>query len=283
MRGLKILLTVALVSLVAGGAYAAQMPAASQSGEGEINIMNYKAPTGPEMTPLAAVTSAIRFARGAEQYGELAISVSHSTFAQAQAVVESRAPSTANMGGVAEIAEWRESPVYLVEFKTTTPGEKFTPNVSVPPGRKGPSGEVMALIVDAHTGALEGRHIGSKPLSLSELGPVATMSVPAESATAFAASARARERAPGYVEGRLYVRGHPKSGWQMTIARSSTKLGNRFVKTLNTEKGGLFITRLHPGSYVIGARARGARGKLCGVQRLTIRPRTVARTVTVAC
>jgi hypothetical protein len=269
---------ICLLLLFAGAPAVAQ---ASQTADQSVNIINYQVPAGPEMTPSAAADSVIPFARAAGQFGELTVSTTHSTFAQAQAVVESRSSRTANVGGVSEIAEWRQSPVYLVELKTTTSGGEFTPNVPVPQGRTGPSGEVMALILDAHTGAIEGRHIGSAALALSELGPVATTYVPAESATAFAASARARERAPGLVFGKLYVRGHLKSGWRIVIADSRVSLTKHPTTTLFTGSGGLFTTRLHPGKYAIGASARSAR-KLCGVRSLTV-PRSGASTVTVRC
>jgi hypothetical protein len=265
---------VIVAALLAGGALAARVSASAQSVEQNpapaADVMNYKTQTGPEMTPLAAASGVVRFARMAEQYGELTVSTAHATFAQAEAAV----------GGVAEIAEWRQSPAYLVVFKTTNPGGRFIPNVPTPAGHTGPSGTVMALIVDAHTGFVEGRYVGSETPPLNDLGPVATMNVTAESTTAFAASVRARERAPGDIIGRLYVHGRATAGWRIVIARSTAKLTSRPVKTLRTMSGGEFFVRVHPGKYVIGA--EGAKRKLCGVHSFTVPARPETR-VTVRC
>jgi hypothetical protein len=192
---------------------AARVPADAQNAEQNptpsVDVMNYKAPTGPEMAPLAAASGVVRFARMAEQYGT-----------------------------------------------------------------------VMALIVDAHTGFVEGRYVGSETPPISELGPVATMNIAAESATAFAASARARERAPGNIIGKLYVHGHTATGWRIVIARSKAELTSRPVKTLRTKSGGEFFVKVQPGTYVIGA--ENSKRRLCGVHSFTVpaRPETY---VTVRC
>jgi hypothetical protein len=45
-------------------------------------------------------------------------------------------------------------------------------NVPVPPGHKSPTGTVMGLILDAHTGFVEGRYLRATTPNIESLGPV---------------------------------------------------------------------------------------------------------------
>jgi hypothetical protein len=62
-----------------------------------------------------------------------------------------------------------EAPVYLIELYGT-----FTlADARVPQGEAAPQGTVLRLIVDAHTGAIEGRSLGAEVQApLGKLGQV---------------------------------------------------------------------------------------------------------------
>jgi hypothetical protein len=151
---------------------------------------------GEEMSPQAAGSSVVRYARMARQYDELTVSVSHGSFAQAAAVSEGRPVAEAETAGPpGASSSWLESPAYLVVLKTKVPGGIFRPNLPTPHNRVSPSGSVLTLIVEAKTGFVEGRTVSSEEPNVGALGAVTVETAAPESASAFAASARALEQA----------------------------------------------------------------------------------------
>lgn len=232
----------------------------------------YQTPTGPELEPLAAASSAANtYARQAGQDGELEVKTAHGTFAQAQAVLEEKAPSQAAVGGTPEIAEWRASPAYLVVIEATAPNATFTPNVPTPPGRTGPSGKVMGLILESHTGFVEGRYVGPNAPKLSELGPVASTTLPAVTSTAEAASLRAKgiPSKLGELAGKVYGAGHRLvKGWRVLIGHPHTALGQHAIAARRTDHGGGFSFQFPAGQYLVAAQRPN--GKLCGVRTARI-------------
>ncbi len=134
----------------------------------------------------------------AQQYNELTVSVSHGSFAQAAAVSEGRpVAEAATAGPPGASSSWLESPAYLVVLKTKVPGGVFRPNLPTPHNDVSPAGSVLTLIVDAKTGFVEGRTVSSEEEepNVGALGAVTVETAAPESASAFAASARALEQA----------------------------------------------------------------------------------------
>lgn len=151
---------------------------------------------GEEMSPQVAGSSVVRYARMAEQYGELTVSVSHGSFAQAAAVSEGRpVAEAATAGPPGASSSWLESPAYLVVLETKVPGGVFRPNLPTPHNDVSPAGSVLTLIVDAKTGFVEGRTVSSEEPNAGALGAVTVETAAPESASAFAASAQALEQA----------------------------------------------------------------------------------------
>jgi hypothetical protein len=64
---------------------------------------------------------------------------------------------------------WSESPAYVI-----TMHGQFTPNVPHPKGTLAPTGTVLNLIIDAKSGFVEGRSVGSSALNLSQINPDVT-------------------------------------------------------------------------------------------------------------
>jgi hypothetical protein len=128
-----------------------------------------------------AISTAEKYARAAGESGKLKLKVARASLAQAMAVTAGRAASAAETP-ISDSAPTgsRASAVYVVVIQTTKPHMAFTPNVSVPPGRKAPSGRVMSLILDANTAFVEGMTLSPSPPKLGELGVVTS--------TTFAAS-----------------------------------------------------------------------------------------------
>ena len=79
--------------------------------------------------------------------------------------------SEAESGSDEELAELDSSTAYLVMLKHAK-GEPFTPSLPTRAGHPGPKGKVLAYIIDAHTGFVEGTYVGDKAPKIKELGPV---------------------------------------------------------------------------------------------------------------
>lgn len=123
---------------------------------------------GPELSLSEVQQIALKDAQLAQEPNPSAISVAQGSFANAQAVMESSLGGQAPSGKV----PWSDSSVYLVVMHG-----KFTlDDVPTPPERKSPTGTVMGLILDAHTGFREGRSVGVVAPNLQTLGPVAQLS-----------------------------------------------------------------------------------------------------------
>jgi hypothetical protein len=251
VSALAVVLTVSL-----GGANAGQQP--------EARMTSFHTPTGPEMTPAAATELVVgKAGRRAGVTGPLVVTTVHSDFAKASAVVSGQPASDAVYGGPPDIAEWRTSPVYLVVMEAPV-GSKFAPNVSVPPGHEGPTGSVMSLIIDAHTGQTYSVNVASTPPpSLGELGPAFETRVAAESSAAVASATSGNA---GLLAGKLYHGNHAVSGWRVFVGHEP--LGRKTVAKQMSGPHGLFSFRLAPGYYVVAA-WRPSRG-YCGQRTVHI-------------
>lgn len=233
----------------------------------EERMTSYRTPTGPEMTPEAAINLVVN-RWGREQGGmdgALTVTTVHTVFAQAMAVANDQAANEATYGGPADIAEWRTSPVYMITMQTTS--GIFRANVSVPRKQRAPSGSVMTVIIDAHTGIKEGLTLGSAPPTrLNELGPSLQTNVPAVS-SATAATHSVRPGIMGAIIGRVESHGHAAIGWHVVVGH---KLPRHEIVT-KTYEDGLFGFSLKVGSYEIAAKQPN--GQLCDKQTVRIKRR----------
>ncbi len=238
----------------------------------QARLTGYTAPTGPELEPLAAARAvAGKYARQAGQLGELEVSVARASFAEAVAVTDGKDPSEAETtSDNAEIAEWRASAAYLVVIKATAPNATFAPNVPTPRGRSGPTGAVMSLIIDSHTGFVEGQTIGPSTPKLSALGSVLNTRIAAIVGAAGDVQTAALGAAPrpGLLIGKVYVGQRVAKGWHVLVAHSRRELAHHAILAARTGGGGSFTIPLTAGEYLVAAvRPNGER---CGVRTARI-------------
>jgi hypothetical protein len=222
----------------------------------------YRAPTGPELTAAQAQSRAVAFARRAHQLGSLTLTTAHSTFAQAHVVMmgESLSEARADESGPAERAEEMRSLVW-VTMMTAASGEVFEPNNPVRLGHKAPSGKVMVVVADAHTGFIKEEYLGPTAPDISLLGPTTTASVQAEGAAPENQTATASERLNpklGIIVGRLSpARVH----WPVSVANAHHhRLATERSLTSGLEtKAGHFSFRELEGKYFVSAPGCGSR------------------------
>jgi hypothetical protein len=129
--------------------------AASYSGDPEVTSMSYKEPTGP-------LLSAARVSEIAEQQAKLAnestptdISVNTTTYDEAARAEEGTPLPTPSSSGM---AAFEASAVDTI----TMHGHFTLANARTPPGKPAPEGSVLTVIIDAHTGQLEGRALADE-------------------------------------------------------------------------------------------------------------------------
>lgn len=140
----------------------------------------------PELSPSEAANIAVHQVRLAEiascvetcTLNALEVSTAHAShFGEAQAVIARKPPTSTNFTpSSAAMREWQQSAAYLVVMKSTQP---LTLNVPHPPKEKIPSG-VVSIVVDSHTGFVEGRAISPVAPDIASLGDVMSSTVPGE-------------------------------------------------------------------------------------------------------
>ncbi len=264
-----VFLAVLVVACIAG--LVARSGANAASSEVE-RAVDYTAPSGPELDPLAAArTVASRYARQAGQDGALDVAVARGSFAEATAVTEGKVPSEAETESSSpEIAAWRTSRAYLIVIKALAANARFTPNVPTPRGHNGPSGAVMSLIIDSHTGFVEGETIGPSAPKIDELGSVVSTTIAAVGAETsdLHLSAAASSPRPGLLIGRAYVGRRAAKGWPVLVARSRGGLARHAITATRTGSTGGFTIPLTAGLYVIAVRRPN--GRECGVREVRI-------------
>ena len=247
------------VGVVAGTVGTAQSQApASPTGE---RFTNYTAPTGPELSPQEAAAKAVQRVLDTEREGHPAaisgvIEVAHSTEAVAAAVQEGLAPADAQtVGSDAEQTEIHQAPAYLVVMHG-----QFALNVPKPPGKPGPRGTVLSMVVDAHTGWVVALQLGGETPKTSDLGPVT--SVPVE---ATAVAARFVNPRSGVLSGSVTAGRKVGAHWRTTVRAAGFKRSKR------TGAQGGFSYVLAPGRYRVSAFRPN--GRLCASKVKTIGPR----------
>jgi hypothetical protein len=250
-------IVMSLVSLTAiGGSDAAT----TQAGE---RMTSYRAHTGPELTPTEATNIAVSlYARDdGKVFGALDVVTVHANLAENLAVAEGHTVTDAIYGGPADVAEWRLSPTYLVSMRAPA-GSSFSPNVPHPPSTSPPTGSVMTVILDAHTGWRVSMNLEqSMPPSIDELGPQLHTQIGA--ITSFARIAGPPLGNVGEVSGYVAVKKHREAGWKVTARRKGTT-----VQVRRASKGGVFVFRLTPGTYTLSAVS--GRGRRCGSRKVKI-------------
>jgi hypothetical protein len=124
---------------------------------------SYRPPTGPTLSDEAIRSAALTLAAAAGDARPSAISAVNTNLVAAMQSADKRfVPSAAQSP---EEASYEQSAVVL----TVLHGQ-FTLNVSVPKGEPEPSGSMLFLVLDAHTGALDFRGVAStEPAGLTAL------------------------------------------------------------------------------------------------------------------
>jgi hypothetical protein len=140
----------------------------------------------------------------------------------------------------------------------------FAWNGPLPKKSKTPEGTTLSLIIDSHTGFIEGRSLGNPTPNLAAVGTVNQLTA---STTAVAASARSAV-ITGKVTGATNVLAGPAG----SIVRTNN--GSKMTKVIahaKARKDGSYTLVVRPGTYVIDA--EGPPGHVFGFG--------AARTVTV--
>jgi hypothetical protein len=150
-------------------------PAGAAAVEGEVGprITNYARPSGSELDMRTVAEIAASHAGGCTGCAGTALKaqIAKGTFAGAKAITDGSKVSEAESGSDEELAELDSSTAYLVMLKRAK-GKPFTPSLPTRAGHPGPKGKVLAYIIDAHTGFVEGTYVGDKAPKIKELGPV---------------------------------------------------------------------------------------------------------------
>jgi hypothetical protein len=289
-----------LMILLAATAFVTLSPALGSSGRAkgaeapasETRATSYRAPTGPEITPTEAVAIATSQARNAESpacnetgcyLSGFTVATAHGLFGQAQAVAERRSPRTAQLvQGNPEMDEWQQSSAYLVVMESNTP---FTLDVSHPRKQPAPSGNVFSMIVDAHTGFVEGRTLGPEAPDAAALGPVIASTAAREAVASdsrpegtVAVAARGGVRPGEYVrlKGQVHLTKGAARGWRVVVGRNIAKP----EYTKNANSSGRFTVRVRFGTYQIAAQR--PKDGLCGKRTVTL-PRHSKPHITLHC
>jgi hypothetical protein len=239
---------------------------------------NYEGPTGPELSLEAVNQIALRLALNANEPNPTDVAASRGSFAAAQAVMDpySASPSTPTDP---ELAAWLDSSAFLVVMHG-----RFTPPMPHPSGYAAPSGTAMGLIIDAHTGFIEGRYVGSYVPDLSKLGTVVQLgNQPIAEAATTRHFQKRKTTFRSAIVGRVLVGGgkHPHNGIQRShaapgylvfvtgpsgnIRRSKVKI----ILTTRTKADGSFSIPIKPGRYQVGSKFPS--GQYCSISTVTVR------------
>jgi hypothetical protein len=262
----------ASVALAAGGAFA------SDATPTDIHGFDYPVSAGPVLTPSEAAEAASRYGRESGESGELDISVARGTDGQASALTNGRPVTEPAMASDPRVEAWRQSAAYLVVMT----GRQFSPSVPLKRGAPAPAGSVLALILDAHNGNLEGIDLGSEAPDIAELGDVTELVVASGStkATISAVVAPVKRPVVGRVAGTLVLGGGPR-GRKTTVVRWPrrvvVKYRGRIIRVTHTNAIGAFTTRLPVGNYTLQGRVGD-----CPPQKVAVKANHTAH-VTLRC
>jgi hypothetical protein len=160
-----------LAGLVFGATQAAGSSGSAPSNPGEpaatapapSPFASYAQPTGPELSDTSVRGVALKEAGMAGDSKPARMTGVNTTYADA---VNALDPGATQSSPTSEgEASYRQSSVVVVTLRG-----QFTLNVSTPAGRREPSGQVLSVVMDAHTGRIEFRGIEESEPDLARLG-----------------------------------------------------------------------------------------------------------------
>ncbi|SRR5258708_3614082 len=130
-------------------------------------LEGYVAPTGPKLALSQVRAEVIAIAGDAGEQTPSNMVVASGSLSSAMEALDGPNASgpSAPTGGE---GRWLASTVYVVDLH----GQFALTDAPVPRGRSAPTGTVLSLVFDAHTGGLEGRVLGDSPPDLSSVGVV---------------------------------------------------------------------------------------------------------------
>jgi hypothetical protein len=125
---------------------------------------SYAQPTGPELSDSSMRSVALREAARAGDSKPSRMTGANATYDDAAKALDpgaTRSPPSSERE-----ASYRQSAVVVVVLHG-----HFTLKASTPAGRRAPSGQVLSIVIDAHTGLVEFRAIEESEPELAQLGP----------------------------------------------------------------------------------------------------------------
>jgi hypothetical protein len=252
-------LLLAALAIAGGIVGATQMSAAASSPAPASPLISVQVPTGPELPPERVLEIAQAEALRAGD-ADPSTSLGNGTLAQAMRAIDPsttfpEAP-TSNETGI-QIRKILSEPVVLVVME----GSFTLSNAHVRPGAGEPTGSILDLVIDSHSGAVVGRALPIR------------QEVPVQGSRAVVGGARGRiavRSVVGTIRGRLLVGGGPArlsnlrgaSHWRVVVSRS-----RRIVARLVTDGSGGFAARVPAGHYTVSGRLPA--GTPCGTPQAT--------------
>ncbi len=286
------LMLVASVAVLAGIAVTQVISASAGTGAASAPpVANpfaaYVPPSGPEL-PLATILGTARStSERADVPSPSAVSVAQGTLREAMLSVNPEVTLPTAPGGGQEA--WLNSTVDLVSMR----GSFTLHDAHVPHGDPAPTGSVLDLVIDAHTGEIVGR-----ALTATEPGMQRLDLLPAESSGAGIASATSTSKGAtgplkgrigltagrysvaghaGVIAGRLYAAGgpapgrsRPAQGFGVLVVRAGSPLSHAHpLAATKTGVGGWFAIHVGPGSYLLAGELPS--GQFCPARRVLVR------------
>jgi hypothetical protein len=224
----------------------------------------YVTPSGPELSTETIEGIARENAKDAGEPNPSAMSVGKGSLEEAMRTVDPSTviPESPSAGYRAMLA----TPVDLVVMH----GQFTLSDASVPRGDRAPTGSVLDLTIDSHSGVVIGRAL---PASQPEGGiPLATIA--------------SRKVATGVITGHLYLSGGPHFLQRRYPGRHAagnagvvvTNDSHKVLARTTTTEGGAFSIRIRPGSYLVAGTASAS----CTAEKVVIRAKKKIHT-TIFC
>jgi hypothetical protein len=142
-----------------------QSPSEIQAVAKEMPPNNEVPQSGPELSLSQVQQIALKYAKFANEPNPDDMKVAQGLFVNEWNLVQKTVGNTSS--GVSNELGAANSAFFVVMHGSFTLSD-----VPVPPGRKSPTGTVMGLILDAHTGFPEGRYLGTTTPNIESLGSV---------------------------------------------------------------------------------------------------------------
>jgi len=231
----------------------------------------YMPPSGPELPLAQILTTARSDSVRAGVPSPSAVAVAQGSLREVMRTVNPDVTLPSSPGGGQEA--WLNSTVDLVSMH----GGFTLHDAHVPHGYPAPTGSVLDLVIDTHSGELVGRILGTSTPDLQQL-----YLVPAESLSAGVATRT------GLILGRLYGVGgparhgrRPAQDFKVVVARAGRGLaGSTVLTSTRTSVNGSFAIRIRPGEYLLAGSLSS--GRFCAAQQVLVRAGQSTRT-TLTC